>query len=256
MRTDPAGKYRLDGQCAIVTGGAAGIGFSVVSLLFAAGANVVAVDRDADALAQAIARIASDKGRVIAYRADVSDEGGAQTIVDTALAEFGRIDVLVNNAGIYPPSPRLPDMNLETAERVFSVNLFGAMRLAGAAAAAMPAGGRIINMSSIESLRPSSPSNSYYGTSKGAMNAFTRAAALDLAPRGIRVNAVLPGIIATEGTSAIPDPHLAALASRAPSGRIGKPHDIAEAVLFLASGASDYVNGHCLVVDGGLSAVG
>lgn len=248
--------FRLDGQCAIVTGGAAGIGFSVVSLLTAAGADVVAVDYDPAALTRATDRIAPGKGRMVTCQADVAEEASVQSIIYKALAEFGRIDVLVNNAGIYPPSPRLPEMDFDTAGRVFSVNLFGAMRLTGAAAAVMTAGGRIINISSIESLRPSNPSNAYYGTSKAALNGFTRAAALDLAPRGIRVNAVLPGVIATEGTSAIPDPHLAALAGRAPSGRIGKPDDIASAVLFLASRASEYVNGHCLVVDGGLSAVG
>jgi len=134
--------------------------------------------------------------------------------------------------------------------------LFGAMRCTSEAAKCMQPGGRIINISSMESVRPSGPGATHYGTTKAALNGFTRASAVDLAPLGIRANAVLPGFIKTEGTAGMPQAALDHMAARAPSGRVGEPADIAAAVLYLASPASSYVNGHCLVVDGGTTIQG
>ena len=120
----------------------------------------------------------------------------------------------------------------------------------------MEPNGRIINISSKDSLRPSGPGLSHYSASKAAINAITYAAAIDLGPRRIRVNAILPGFVVTQGTRDMPSELHQSVEQRAPSGRVGSPDDIAGVALFLASPASSYVNGHCLVVDGGLSSVG
>ena len=141
-------------------------------------------------------------------------------------------------------------------DRTFEVNVKAVLRCTANAARRMAPGGRIINLSSIESIRPSSPSTSHYNIAKAAVNALTRAAAVDLAPLGIRVNAILPGVVLTEGTSAIPSAMMDEFARHAPRGRVGQPEDIASAALFLASKASDYINGHCLVVDGGTTISG
>jgi NAD(P)-dependent dehydrogenase (short-subunit alcohol dehydrogenase family) len=164
--------------------------------------------------------------------------------------------MLVNNAGIYPPAGQLPDIDLDVHSRTYAVNVFGPLRCTAEAARRMEAGGRIVNISSMESLRPSGPGLSHYSATKAALNAITRASAVDLAERGIRVNAVLPGLIETEGTSRTPRELFDQVAARAPSRRVGSPSDIAGAVLFLASAASGYVNGQCLVVDGGITVAG
>ena len=149
-----------------------------------------------------------------------------------------------------------PNIDWSAHARTHAVNIFGPLRCTAEAARRMQPGGRIINMSSMESLRPSGPGLSHYSTTKAALNAITRASAVDLAGMGIRVNAVFPGLVRTEGTSGHPQQLFDMIASRAPSGRVGEPLDIAGAALFLASRASAYVNGHCLVVDGGTTIAG
>lgn len=251
-----AALFRLDGIVAIVTGAGAGIGRSIALMFAGAGAAVVAVDRDAESAANTVSLAEPAGGRVLALTADVALPADCQKIFDTTLSQFGRLDVLVNNAGIYPPFPRLPEIDWETFHRTFEINVHAALRCSCEAARHMKPGSRIINISSIESLRPSNPSTSHYGMSKATVNAMTRAAAVDLAPMGIRVNAILPGLVKTEGTRALPDATVAQFSQHAPSGRIGAPEDIAAAALFLASAASSYINGHCLVVDGGVTISG
>ena len=246
----------LDGQVALVTGAAMGLGRAMADILARAGAAVLLVDMDGDAAQAAAAEIAAAGGRAQGMAGDVAAPDCAAKACATAIAQFGRLDILFNNAGIYPPGKVLPDLDFATQERTYAVNVFAPLRFIAEAARVMTPGGRIINVSSMESLRPSGPSLSHYSATKAALNGITRAAAVDLGPLGIRVNALLPGLIHTEGTGSTPSEIFTTVAQRAPSGRVGVPADIAGPALFLASALSEYVNGHCLVVDGGMTSAG
>lgn len=253
---DVGALFRLDGQVAIVTGAGAGIGRGIAMIYAAAGARVLAVDLNQAAAEDTAQQIVQAGGQAKALGADIAGPDGAAAAVAAAIAAFGRLDILVNNAGIYPFGRCLPDIDWPTYERTFAVNVFGSLRCTAEAARKMQPGGRIINISSIESLRPSGPTNTHYSATKAALNALTRSSAVDLAPLGIRVNAILPGLVKTEGTAQVPQEFFNHLAARAPAGRAGAVEDIAGAALFLASAASAFVNGHCLVVDGGLTITG
>jgi len=248
-----AALFKLDGECAVVTGAGAGIGRAIAEVLAGAGASVVAADLDLASAEETARRIAAAGGTAVAVAADMGSETGPGETMEAAMRAFGRIDILVNNAGIYPPGGQLPDIDWNAHARTHAVNVFGPLRCTAEAAKRMGKGARIVNMSSMESLRPSGPGLSHYSTTKAALNAITRASAVDLAEQGVRVNAVLPGLIKTEGTSGHPQQLFDMIAARAPSHRAGEPLDIAGAVLFLASKASAYVNGQCLVVDGGMT---
>ncbi len=251
----PSALLDLGGKTALVTGAGAGIGRSIALALSAAGARVVAADRDAQLARETAEHIAGHGGEALPVAADVADKLEAERVVELALERFQRIDILVNNAGIYPPAGVLPDIDLAVFQRTLQVNLEGALNYLCAAGRHMEAGACIVNVSSNVSLRPAGPGIAHYSASKAAVNALTRSAAVDLGPRGIRVNAVLPGIVATEGTRAMAGKY-DSFAERTPSGRIGRPEDISQVVLFLASPLSEFVNGQCLAVDGGASSVG
>lgn len=247
---------RLEGEVAVVTGAGAGLGKAIAEILAGAGASVVVADIAQETADAAVAQIVDDGGKAVAVVADMGGEAGPGEVMDAAMQAFGRIDILVNNAGIYPPGGQLPDIDWEVHARTHAVNVFGPLRCTAEAVKRMEPGARIINMSSMESLRPSGPGLSHYSVTKAALNGITRASATDLADRGIRVNAILPGLIKTEGTSNHPQQLFDMIAGRTPSRRVGEPLDIAGAALFLASKASAYVNGHCLVVDGGMTVAG
>lgn len=246
----------LAGEVALVSGAALGLGRAIAGILAQAGAAVMLVDLDGAAAAKAAAEIVAAGGQAEALAADVAAPDCATKACAATLARFGRLDMLVNNAGIYPPGGVLPDIDFAAHERTYAINVFAAVRFMAEAARVMTPGGRIINMSSMEALRPSGPGVSHYAATKAALSAATRSAAVDLAPRGIRVNAILPGLIRTEGTSFIPAEAFDLSGQHAPSRRAGIPSDIAGAALFLASPLSAYVNGHSLVVDGGTTISG
>jgi 2-deoxy-D-gluconate 3-dehydrogenase len=253
--------FDLTGRTAVVTGAAMGIGCAIAARLAAAGAAVVIADLDASAAAATAKEFEDREFNVLAVGVDVADERDVRAIFDTAIAWRGKVDILVNNAGIFPTVPVL-DMTVEDFDRVQAVNLRGAFlcaREAGRRMRKQGTGGVIINITSIDALHPSSVGLAHYDASKHGLWGFTKNLALELAPFGIRVNALAPGAVATPGASAA-SPHsdidpqevIAAFVARIPMGRIGQPDDIARMALVLASDVSSYMTGAQVVVDGGV----
>lgn len=253
---------RLDEKTAIVTGGAAGIGYGIAARLADAGANVVIADVDEVQAKAAADQLGATGFAVTAVQADVGDETHVTRLVETAIGTHGAIDILVNNAGIYP-NQLVMDMTAADFERVLRVNLHGLFLCTRHVARHMierGAGGRIINITSIDALHPSSAGLAHYDASKHGAWGFTKNVALELAPHGIWVNAIAPGGIATPGVaaaqSAVPAGAdmaavLEAFLAKIPMKRLGEPDDIGRATLFLASELSSYTTGTQIVVDGG-----
>jgi len=256
----------LTGKVALVTGAAQGFGFACASRLADAGAAVVLADRRPDRLEVARERL-SDAGRsVVSAEGDVSVEADVDRLVDTAVERFGRLDVLVNNAGVFS-NFLLEHLTAAEFQRILGVNVGGTFLCTRAAAARMRDqgdGGSIINISSIDAVHPSGSGLAHYGTSKHAIWGLTKAMALELGPDRIRVNAIAPGPSLTEGAvefvqAGAPDgidvnAQWASYEADLPLQRLAHPDDVGRAALFLASGLSSYVNGAQIVVDGGLLA--
>lgn len=256
----------LSGKVALVTGSAQGFGFACARRLAEAGAAVVLADRRPDRL-DAAREVLTGAGHTVATAAgDVSVEADVDRLVDTAVDRFGRLDVLVNNAGVFS-NFLLEHLAPAEFQRILDVNVGGAFLCIRAAAARMREqgdGGSIVNMSSIDAIHPSGSGLSHYGTSKHAIWGLTKSMALELGPDGIRVNAIAPGPSLTEGAvefveAGAPegidvDAQWAAYAARIPLRRLAHPDDVARTALFLASDLGSYVNGAQIVVDGGLLA--
>lgn len=250
--------FGLDGKVAVVTGAGSGIGHGIARYFARAGARVMIADRNAGAGARVAEELNADGATVAsAVDTDVSDEASVARMMGDTIAAFGRIDVLVNDAGIFP-TKLIAEMTLAEWERVQDVNLRGTFLCLREAALQMRlqgGGGRIINISSIDSLHPSMRGLAHYDASKGGVNMLTRSAALEFGPDQITINAILPGMIATEGVAAMStaasDAASELFMKRTVLGRTGVPDDIAAAALFLASKAGSYVTGQTLVVDGG-----
>lgn len=245
----------LSGKVAIVTGGAMGIGCSIASRLAEAGAKVLIADKDDAAAAAAAAKIRN----AVAFAVDVSDEAQVDAMVAKAVNEFGGVDILVNNAGIYPEKPVL-DASLSDFEKVLAINLEGAFLCAKAAAKQMVAqgrGGKIINITSIDALHPSSVGLAFYDASKHGLLGFTKNLALELAPHNIWVNAIAPGGVATPGTdfwkanSPEEQKYMETFLAKIPMHRVADADEIGKVALFLASDLSSYMTGSQIVVDGG-----
>lgn len=247
----------LTGQAAIVTGGGAGIGRGIVMGLAEFGADVAVVDIDAEA-AERVCALVREKGRrALAIVADVMDRDAVRAAVERTVAEFGRLDVLVNNAGGTRPI-KLVEMTDRQADKQIDLNLKSLVAATQAAAKAMIAGGRggsIVNVASIEGLR-AAPGYSVYAACKAGMTNFTRSIALELGEHGIRVNCIAPDLVPTElmarfAPAIVSDESRAAQAAYIPLGRAGNFDDCAGVAVFLASAMAGYVTGVTISVDGG-----
>ncbi|MGQ9512546.1 3-oxoacyl-[acyl-carrier-protein] reductase [Thermodesulfitimonas sp.] len=244
----------LNGRVAIVTGGSRGIGKATALALARAGADVVINYVSRASEAEAVVAEVKGLGRgAAAYRADVSQAGEAAALIDFALSTFGRLDVLVNNAGITRDGLLLR-MKDEDWDAVVGVNLRGAFNCTRAAARAMVKArwGRIINISSVIGLTGNA-GQANYAAAKAGIIGFTKAVARELGSRNITVNAVAPGYIVTEMTAGLPEGVKERLRERIALGRFGEPEEVANVVVFLASDLARYITGQVIVVDGGMT---
>lgn len=249
---DPTSALNLAGKRAIVTGGGAGMGRAISVYLAAAGATVAVADIDVPAADETVAHIAQAGGVAETFQFDQSREDSVMQLFAAVKARFSGIDILVNNAGIQDRS-LLRETDIAYWDRIMSVNLRGpflCMREAANLMTLQGTGGRIINISSIGSVRAFFDGLGAYNATKAAMNSLTRNGAREFADSQITVNAVLPGPTVTPGMGEALDP-AAAKALLPPLGRFGEPEDIADTVLFLASGLGAWITGQTIIVDGG-----
>ena len=246
-------KSDLSGHVAIVTGASQGLGKAVAIGLGANGATVVCLARNAEKLSQTVSEIEAAGGKGVAAACDVTDREAAAATIKSVAEEHGRLDILVNNAGI-TRDKLMRGMSDEEWDSVIATNLTSCFVCCRAAAGIMRKKkyGRIINMASISGLI-GNPGQANYSASKAGMIGMTRTMSKELVSRGVTVNAVAPGFIASEMTDSIPAGILDEVVKAIPAKRIGQPEDVAAAVLFLASPAASYISGQTIVVDGGMT---
>jgi NAD(P)-dependent dehydrogenase (short-subunit alcohol dehydrogenase family) len=249
----------MDGAVAVVTGGARGIGRATALALADAGAVTIVADLDAEASAEAVAEIGAHGGRAWAHAADVTREDSVDALFAAAAEREGRVDILINNAGIAIRRPAV-DLSLDDWDKVVAVNMTGMFLCARSAARYMiarGAGGAVVNVASIMGLSGGGLyPNISYQTSKGAVVNMTRALAIEWAPHGIRVNAVAPTYVRTRLIAPLLESAelTARILAMTPLGRLAEPEDVAAAIAFLASPAAGMITGCVLPVDGGFLA--
>lgn len=243
---------RLEGRCALVTGGGQGIGEAICERVVAEGAKVAIVDVNVENAERVAARLRASGATAIAVKADVADRAQARAAVARAISEFGRLDILVNNAAI-GRHQYLDDMPERDWDDLMNVNAKSCFNFCQAVLAHMKErrSGKIVNIVSRAIL--GNPRETNYSASKAAVVGFSRALALEVAPHGINVNCVAPALVDTPWTQALPEEVRQRAIKLIPMGRMGRPLDIANAVLFLASDEADFVTGQTAHVCGGRS---
>ncbi|MBI5735282.1 3-oxoacyl-ACP reductase FabG [Mycobacterium adipatum] len=245
--------FDLVGRSVLVTGGSKGIGRGIASVFARAGANVAIAARSAGSLDEAVAEVDDlGDGTVIGVRVDVSDRGSCDEMAAAAVEAFGGLDVLCANAGIFPDAP-LATMTPAQLDEIMGINVHGTFFAVQACLDALTASGtgRIVLTSSITGPITGYPGWSHYGATKAAQLGFMRTAAIELAPHGITVNAIMPGNILTEGLLDNGEDYLASMARSIPAGALGTPEDIGHLAAFLATREAAYITGQAIAVDGG-----
>lgn len=245
---------KLAGKVAVVTGASKGIGAGIAKALAAEGAAVVVNYASSKAGADAVVQaITAAGGKAVAVQGDVTKAGDAQSVIDAAVSNFGRLDVLVNNSGVYEFAP-IEAVTEELYRRMFDVNVLGVLLTTQAASKHLGEGGSVINISSsVTSLLP--PDSTVYAGTKGAVDAITGVLAAEFGPRKIRVNAINPGAVETEGVHSsgfIGSDFLNTIVAQTPLGRIGQPEDIGTIAVFLASDDARWLTGEKITASGGL----
>ncbi len=245
---------KLDGKVAVVTGASKGIGAAIAKYFGAEGASVVVNYASSKEGGEAVvAEIEKAGGKAIAVHGDVSKAADAQGIIDAAIENYGRLDILVNNSGVYEFAP-IEEITEEQFHRIFDINVLGVLLTTQAAVKHLGEGSSIINIGSgVTRLTP--PNSAVYAGTKGAVDAITGVLSRELGPRKIRVNALNPGAVETEGVHTagfIGSDFVNAYIAQTPLGRIGQPDDIASIAGFLASDDSAWLSGEQLIASGGL----
>jgi len=246
-----ASLFRLDDGVALITGAGAGIGRSIAKTFAAAGAKVTVTDRDSQAAELVAQEISDSGGQATSVACDVTQECDLETSVKRTLEEFGKLTILINNAGGGGPKPF--EMPMSDMRFAYELNLFSLFHLCQLAAPQIEkaGGGAIVNISSMSGENKNKRMASY-GSSKAAVNHLTRNIAFDLGPKNIRVNAIAPGATQTQALSTVLTPEIEQkMLTHTPLKRLGKPEDIANAALFLCSPASNWISGQILTVSGG-----
>jgi 3-oxoacyl-[acyl-carrier protein] reductase len=245
---------KLKGKVAVVTGASKGIGAAIAKSLAAEGASVVVNYASSKSGARTVVdAITKAGGTAVAVKGDVSKASEAEGIIDAAIKNYGRLDILVNNSGVYEFAP-IEAVTAEEFHRIFNINVLGLLLTTQAALKHIGEGGSIINIGSLVSRITPATSAVYTGT-KGAVDAITGVLARELGPKKIRVNAINPGMVETEGTHAggfLDSDFQKSIVSQTPLGRVGQPGDIASVAVFLASDDSGWVTGEQILAGGGL----